>query len=454
MITIMSILISIVYIKIYFSNSSYKVKLLECIVVAAFVHICAIQGYYIKAGGKELTYDMFVVFMTCFFFVKLINCKEITVDKNFFRIVFLFFVVVFASVFYEIFFPYSNFIMDNNTTGPGWDGYLIGQTVKTHATVRYLSVLSYIFCVASCVFVLYLLKEQYDKEDLLYIIKKINKYMWVVLLICFIEFIIKDVLKLDIYSTVIEFILGLGGNTFSGLLERGDLYQLQGLSREPAHLAYMLYWGIVFQGIEYHILENKRIDRNYVSKLILSVFLLIASGSFSAYIYILILLLVASLNFKNKKLKYGFISFFVGVLIVGIYLVFDEIDTSTYLGQRIEFVIVALDAINNEQFFGFGSNSALARFVSMYDTAKDFLQRPLLGLGPVVQVSHGGLVNFLSDVGILGFFVWCRCLISVHKYNYGMLIILLIFPNVIMGVLTINTAFALYTPLVVEAFRK
>ena len=407
-----------------------------------------------KIGGKELTYDLFVSIMTCIIGGLLLARQPFKVSKSLFAWVLLFFLLFFASIFYELFFPYENLIMDNNTTGPGWDGYLIGHTIKTHVTVRVAPLISYMINIIACTIAVYVLKTKLSNEELLYIIKKINRYLWLVLFLCVIEFVIKNILNSAIYSDVIGFFLGTDNNTFSGLMERGDLYQLQGVSREPAHLAFALYWCIIFQGVEYHILERKKIDGRYILKLMLSVFLLVVSGSFSSYVYIAILLLLYLLNIKNRIAKYFIIVASLSILSFGVIWLVSNVDTSLYLGQRIEFVFVGLEAISNEQFFGYGTNSVLARFVSIYDVGKDFLQRPILGLGPMIQVSHSGLINILSDMGVLGFLVWCKCLLSIHKYHIIVLVIILIFPNVIMGVLTVNTAFALYTPLVIESLRK
>ena len=177
-----------------------------------------------------------------------------------------------------------------------------------------------------------------------------------------------------------------------------------------------------------------------------------------SYVYFIILLLFAMWIYQRQIhtvfLK-GTLITLGGLLLAGlIYIFVIGVDTSSYLGQRIASVYEAIDLISIGTVSGVGGSSVLARLVSIHDTAWDFFQRPLLGLGPTVQISHGVFVNLLSDVGIVGLLFWCKATFSVHHYKIIPIIILLLMPNVFMGVLTISTAFASYTIFIMAVFRK
>ena len=52
--------------------------------------------------------------------------------------------------------------------------------------------------------------------------------------------------------------------------------------------------------------------------------------------------------------------------------------------------------------------SNVARLVSIVETFKDFLNRPVFGLGIGVQMAHDMTVSMLSDFGILGVILWVK----------------------------------------------
>lgn len=435
-------------------------RFINLLSLAVIIHISSIRGYYLLIGQKsEVGYDLAISLVLLVFSVVYVYRQQIRFYRTSVIFSFLFIVTAIVSVFYEYVFPYENFIIDNATLAVAWDDYIVGKVVKVHATISWTRLISYFTCALGYYFVLLILKETGTRDDLLQIVRRVNKFIPHVLVFVIFEAVAKNVFgNITIYETIVETIFGAGSSTFTGLMERGEGYQLQGLSREPAHLAFMFYWGIIFLLLEKKILSPQSLivrDKIYI---LIIVAVMIVGGSFSTYIYLGLIMLFYMWSFLSKneiKKQYKVCGLVIFVMvIIGIYSFFVNMDENSYLGQRIALALLAIDLISSGVGVGTGASSALARFISIYDTGWDFLQRPILGLGPNVQMAHGGFINMLSDVGLVGVYSWWKASLSKYEYKFMPILILLLFPNLILGVLTINTSFALYTPIIIEIFRR
>ena len=72
----------------------------------------------------------------------------------------------------------------------------------------------------------------------------------------------------------------------------------------------------------------------------------------------------------------------------------------------------------------FPVNSDVVRLISIIDTTKDFLHRPLLGLGMGVEAAHSGVVSMLADIGVLGVFSWWKLVASIPHDKRGKIVVL------------------------------
>lgn len=435
-------------------------KFIELLSLTIVVHISAIRGYFLLVGkSSEVSYDVAMSFVLFLFCVYYLFEEHFVINKKGLIWGYGFLIVAIISVFYEQFFPYKNLIMDSATSGINWDAYIFGlpEGIKSYATIKLSRLITYFVIATSYFFALLIAKSSMTKDDLFYIIKKVKCIFPYIIVLGLGEYLSKNYFGGDLYETFMELIFGTGSGTFTDLIERGEGYQLQGLSNEPAHFSFMLYWGITFLLIEHKVLTQTSFSLKEKIEILLMIILMYLSGSFSTYVYFIILLSfifwIYQSQISSHFLKSLLIIMGTMILVGMVYIFTTAIDASSYLGQRIASVYDSIDLISIGTVSGVGGSSVLARLVSIYDTAWDFLQRPLLGLGPTVQISHGVFVNFLSDVGLIGLFFWCKATFSVHHYKLIPIVILLLLPNIFMGVLTISTAFASYTIFVVASFR-
>ena len=57
---------------------------------------------------------------------------------------------------------------------------------------------------------------------------------------------------------------------------------------------------------------------------------------------------------------------------------------------------------------------------------RDFVNKPLFGIGAGVELAHSGVITFLTNFGILGMLVWWLSLIKISSNKRGSNILLLL----------------------------
>ena len=457
-INVFSIIISFIVGYILCRKETMHGRFINLLSLAVIIHISAFRGYFLLLGkSSEISYDLVISLILLIYAVVYIYREDILLENNGVFFTFLFFCVSFISIFIAAFFPYENNIIDNNTLSVGWDAYVIGSAVKVHATIGWTRLISYFTFVLAYFFVLLILKQKGTRGDLLCIVKCVNAFIIFAIVFTIFEYVSKNILGNNVYEPFMSVIFGTSSSTFSDLRMRGDGYQLQAFSREPAHLAYMFYWGIVFILLEKKILIVKSISKTNIIEMLIISLIMFYSGSFSTYIYLgVIFLFILWLFISKYKLSFRYkacCAFTVVLIVCSIYDFLDNLDESSYIGNRIALGFLAIDLISAGLGAGLGPGSEIARFTSIYDTSWDFFHRPIFGLGPCIQVSHSAFINILSDVGIAGVYCWWKTTISNYNYKIVPIVILLLLPNIVLGVLTVSPAFAIYTAILVECFK-
>lgn len=172
------------------------------------------------------------------------------------------------------------------------------------------------------------------------------------------------------------------------LLERGSIYSLQGLTREPSHLASAMFWlGLII------IFSNY--SKRFIWKMLLcvSLFMLI-SRSFSGILFILALYTIYAIENNKKKFIYSLLLIIVAPVIL-------LSSSFSYYVDRIGNVLALLK-------LGGASTtiSEHVRVISIIENLKIFLSRPFFGIGIGTTYAHGALPSILSNIGILGFLTW------------------------------------------------
>lgn len=425
------------------------------VIAIILVELLLIQGYFVRIGTSEVSYQLFGNCMLLIYSMVFIVKNHIKVTYTDFVYGFLFLIAALIGVIHQSLVPYDGLVMTYDSQG-SWDAYTLGANNKGFPVISWTRVLSIYVTFITATLTIFIFHSCLRKEIMKHILATVNKVLkWNIYFVS-LEFILKNIIKTDLLLKLEILVLGEGTNTYSTLIIRNGLYQLQGLTREPSHLALTLFFTIVLYVIG-KMLDDKHFVKTNYAYIAYIVLLMIASGSFASYLYIMVIVcwgiyLLMKRSHSGFKYIISFFSFTVIVLLA--YLIVNGyVDSSTYLGKRLNLANELAGAVISNSWYGMGGDSALPRFLSLYDTFSDFLERPLFGMGLSVQISHGGFVNVLSDIGIAGLFCWICLVFNKFTYYYSPILILLLGSNLLLGNV-FETLGLTYFIFIIACFRK
>lgn len=455
MIAPFSVLFFIYLMNLTLNHSCTYSTYIKVLITMISLELLLVQGYFLRIGTSEISYQLFMNCILLVYSIAFLIRQHISVTYKDIFYGSMFLLASLVGVIYQELVPYDGLVMTYDSIG-SWDAYTLGANNKGSVVVSWPRVLSIYVTFITAVITIFIFHAVLKKEGIQNILQSVNTVMkWNVLLVS-IEFIFKNIIHSDFTLRFSALLFGEGANTYSDLIVRNGIYQLQGLTREPSHLALTLFFTMVLYVIEKHINSNdlKKIDYLYLLYVIL---LMIISGSFASYLYITIFVLwMIFLYVKKAKSTFYYIVSAIALwcVIFSFYVIFNgDLDTSTYLGRRLNLASEMGAAILDNSWYGMGGDSALPRFLSIYDTILDFCQRPWFGMGLSVQISHGGLANVLSDIGLVGAFFWGCLIFNKFSYHYTSIFILLIGSNILLGNV-FETLGLTYFIFIISCFRK
>lgn len=394
------------------------------VILELFVNV----GYMVKIGNYELLYDEFVL-------VLLLIVSIYAILKRAYRIrikislIFLLMTLIYTEILLAIN-PISEVIYRNGE-------YILPEISIYSILVFSKVVIMLIISVAALQII--------DKAALEDINRRILKYVRFIYAICGIEWIMKNIFHSQTYHSVVNLIFGKGSNTVDILLERGGLYSLQGLLREPAHLSFGLFMFLLI--LIFSNLDTKIKNRYFF----IGIVYLILGGSLSGIGYAVALILSYILH-SRKKVKP--IIFLFGLGIIFIFIIPN--DSITYYSSRI---------INSLKILGDSGEAIMytsehVRLFSITETLKTvFFRRPVFGAGLGIPYAYSTNVMILSSIGVIGFIAWFwYYFISIGKVlkDKNMPIIILMFAvlTFIGSIKMIYSAFVLLLVLQMKYFSK
>ena len=204
------------------------------------------------------------------------------------------------------------------------------------------------------------------------------------------------------------------------VFQRGSLYALQGLTREPSHFAMAMFFSTVIAFLHARSFEKGR--KASYGWSIVSLLLMLLSGAFTSVVLLIavcILLLVhrhlVQKALINPKVLVACLCA-TPVLLLSV-LVFREKLVNTFYWEKLQHVLSNLPNMIDGQYssFAFMQGGGVSRVISMIETARVFLQAPLFGVGLGNVSSSSGVMSALGSVGLLGFFSWIVVLTSFSK---------------------------------------
>lgn len=282
-----------------------------------------------------------------------------------------------------------------------------------------------------------------NDEDIRWLIKSLVKAAKCFILVGFCEYILSNVFGLsDFKDTATTFLLGLNEDTFDAQLRNG-VYALTGFSREASHYVCALYMSTVALLFDLKLKQYEhRLKRWDMLWIPLAIGLLLLTGGFTAIFAIACIVIFSSILFTEHRNLSSWTVLRIMVLFsilifVGWQLVlWLSQDSSSYFGARMQLTLMVLDNLWAGNYALVYFDSSLPRVMSIIDSLKNLLDRPVLGLGLSVQPAHSGLATFLTGVGFLGFIAWIRfltCKSNGKRYDVVVLLFLYSVSMIFMG---------------------
>jgi hypothetical protein len=278
--------------------------------------------------------------------------------------------------------PYQGLILRNKEyITPAFSTYTL------LLSIRYL-----LFTIILIIFSVNIREKEID-----FISKQLKKMFVILIFFLVIEFFTKNVFGSLFFSNIIKLIFGYSEGQVDFLLSRGGIYTIQGLNREPGHLAdgiFYLYTLLVF--------TSKKIKHGNIF-FVLTISLLILSGSFTSVLYIIPLIIFHFYQLTNKeKLKYATLIFVLSVLLISFFL---QSNIFVYYFDRLLNVSTVIFG-SNEIFY----SSEAFRIQQIQNNIDVFKLRPLLGHGIGIPYAYSFISGVLPSIGILGTFSWIALL--------------------------------------------
>lgn len=416
---------SIIYIAIvcyiFLTNRTTKQTLISLLTIHIFTSLCVEVGCFFKIGDFQVGYnnvtEALVLTYSCFSILR----GKIKGFSVFIPTV----LATLVGLFNLIVFPLDKLMVTGGIViDRYWEGCEeLGYPVLDHFVIqRFFHYLSFL-----CI--LWTMSILFNKKELLILLKKVANFSKIIILIGFIEFLIKNFLSPTLYYDTVTTIFGYNPKVFlPTTVDFFSLYRLSGLTTEASHFAYgMFVIGIVMYAG--YVL-------GFADKIwwILSIMLAVLSTSFSTLLFLIVfLMLCLVVRYKHKMQTFYFtVIFFAGILFISIFTCITWFGDS-YIGSRL------IEIFNDKLLFmditevrAHSYTSSRVRLVSIISTLKLFIYRPLFGIGIGTTSSHGSLASIISGLGILGTIFWLRALfynnmkrqfiINISAYNLVILL--------------------------------
>ena len=422
-------LIAYVLFVVVFSKSLrmvyYKLLVLTCV-----MEILNLQGYFLVIGNTEMHYESFCEWVLLFFSLIYLAGHKSRIPTSISAPALLFLISFLFSVLWELAFPYQGYLIS-------WDLHLAGDTsrdlVVKPVTFILIVLTNSLPVMLNFVTTGIIVKRDYSKQDIRRIIHDIVKWCDYYLIYGVGEFIFKNIFHSEIHFTLVKLIFGAGRSTMTENQERvTGVNALQGLTREPSHFALSLMFIAILIIMDLRINENKRINKKFLARISVCMFLMLLCGAFTTALGLLIVLLffvwVYIDDLKLQKKIFYSVCGIICVLIAAICL----ISTNVYLSYRLERLIDSITYLNN------GTISTHSSFVRLYGISTLFKEvcgyNLFLGIGPGLWTAPSGIVTSLSFFGLLGTFLWFVFVTRKTKLSCIPFIIVIIFPNILSGI--------------------
>lgn len=389
----------------------FYIKLL----IITLINQCFIQiGYFIKIGNIEVSYKTICELLLLF--TSILILFKVKINRSNFSNSFIFLSICIFGILRIIIQP-SNIVASNINVS--WDDFLsIGTQFEKIHFVPFI--LQEFFSIVTFIITIMTIYSIYTYKELNKFIAEFCKWSKLMLIIGCIEAIVKYVFDSNLYNSLCNSIFGVSSATYEGITFRGAGVVLQGLTKESSHYIYVLFIIILVIFVEYKNTKNS----NSKLWIIIASILGIMSMSFSLLLFSIGILIMcyfywireSSTNqFKILKKILLILLSFIGVcLLIGIsYTLIDNlsVDSNNFWSRRIVSLFQEIKLIFSGEWKTATTSlewSNRSRLLSVFETLKLIIYRPIFGFGIGAVTSHGSSSMMLAGTGLLGMLYWIK----------------------------------------------
>jgi hypothetical protein len=413
-----SIVLLLTLIFCFVIDKSIKQIFLRVFIVTSAIQLFVQVGFFMEIGNFDLNYrtvcEIVILFLSLLLLIKKGRLKMSPYSKQ----GLIFIAVSLVSILFLLIVPSDVLIASIDAS---WDEIVFSGEELRHPRISGF-VIQQTFQFFVAILAILAFYETFDNSVFYRLLKSFSIVVKIFLVIGLIEFILKYLFSFREYGEVVKWIFGLSDSTIVYARYRGFGVELQGLTKEASHFAYVLFVSTIILLADHAVLKSKN-----SGWIFLSIVLLFFCMSFSALLFGSGLIFIFVLYRWNKldgiiryrnQLITG--AFFIFISIFFISQVSDFSDDG-FFSRRIlslveEFGVISSNTWETQEDALEWSNRV--RLLSVYISFKAFLSRPVIGFGLGTVTSHGSTIMMLCGVGVLGLYVWIKTFFSFLKTRF------------------------------------
>lgn len=417
-VNIFSFVLMGVILYIIYSEKYLKKIYIKSLTLLVLIEMYIECGNFIDLGEFQVSYASLVEVYFCLLSLLIIVYSKCGISRTLMSTILLLVFIMILGILFIYIFPSSHKSGNSIVT---WDMAINGASLQNISYNPYMikqmiQMIMFIIDVVAMSIV-------FTDKTFINIFTKFCSYTKCIVVIGYLEFFIKYVLKSNAFNAFTQMFFGKTTQAYVSLLARGNGYMLQGFTKESSHYAYVLLISLIA------LTALNTITKKEVKWILAVLFLMIFAMSFSSYYfiacYILFLLFVKSLNGCTGKNIMKVICLIIVIICLSMILItqvdriHDSLSTTGFIGRRIVSVIDTINLIINSNWLNnmnYLELSTRVRLGSIYETLKLSLYRPIFGYGICAVTSHGSSTMILCGIGYIGSYLWFKMMIVKSKF--------------------------------------
>lgn len=390
---------------------------LACLTVLISLSVNAFTATAFQIGGQEINCDD-IVLAVCFMSALSLLVKGLLISKK--QIIFvaiLFGVIVLGFLSSVAFSGSIQIILPDQS----WDDFYYGYAIPGYLALSPRCMLVFVRVAIFCVLLL-VAQAVLNESKILEIAKAVLLFSTLHVLFSLFELVDKTVIQSNIFVTISQ---TLFNPVFSHSVIRGDFVALWGITREPSHFAYAMFFTALICVL---LSVTRGLNHRELFTGVVAAILMLVSGAFSGVVLAVGLLLFFAIAMARRSrlrrlgnaIDARFVLAAMGVILLLIAVIPFAAGGESYYASKFSNVINNISDLVARRYSSIqGSPDAMPRMISIVETTYLFLRFPLFGSGLGTVNPFSALVGIIATVGLFGLAAWLAIVADYTKSLSG-----------------------------------